>query len=510
MEEIKDSSRWWYRSDLSLLFGLALLKVVLPLPLLTRYGYHHDELYFIACGQHLSFGYVDHAPLVPWIAWLATTLFGQSLFFLRILSTLSGAAAVLFTGLLVKRVGGGRFAQVTACAAMIIAPVYLRANNMLCLPGFEPLFWVLGSYLLVRIVQENNPRLWLPLGVVLGLGLLNKHSMLFFAFGMVVGLLFTPLRKHFKSPWFYAGGAAALLLLVPNLVWQADNGWPTVHFLINLKSGVMSGISLLQFLAGQLLYLHPLNAVLWIAGLSFFLFTKAGKPYRVLGWLWLAVFLLLVITKSKIYYLSPAYPPLLAGGAIALERWVIRKARAWLKPVSLAVLILGGAAFMPIALPIFNIDTTESYIHGMTFGAFKNIYEVTKDLRGMFGWQKKVEAAANAYHRLPAEERQRCVILAAGYGNAGAVDYFGKDYNLPNAVSLSMTYWLWGLPDQPIDTVIGMGYQKETMEKIFDQVELAAAVELENVNPWEKPFPITICRQPKVPLSELWKRNRPW
>lgn len=510
MAEITKPYQSWYRSDLALLLGLAFLKILIHLPVLARYGYHHDELYFIACGQHLSFGYVDHAPLVPWIAWLATSLFGESLFALRILSTLSGAAAVCVTGLLVKRLGGGRFAQVTACVAMIIAPVYLRTGNMLCLPAFEPLFWVLACYLLVRIKQEDNPRLWLWVGLVVGLGLLNKHSMLFFGFGLVVAMLLTPMRKYFKSPWLYGAGGIILLIFLPNLIWQVSNGWPTFNFLINLKAGVMSGISTLQFLAGQLLYLHPFNAVLWISGLVFFLFTKAGKSYRVLGWIWLAVFILLVFTRSKIYYLAPAYPALLAGGGVVLERWVLRKSRVWLKPVIISILFIGGTAMAPLSLPIFNINTTEKYIHGVTFGAFKNIYEMTKDLRGMFGWQERVEAVAKVYNSLSPGEQERSVIFAAGYGNAGAVDYFGKAHGLPNAVSLSMTYWLWGVPEGPIDTVIGMGFSKETMDKLFEEVELAAEVELKNVNPWNSPFPVTVCRKPKYTLQHLWKKNRPW
>ena len=510
MTEINGTSHPWYKNDLIFLLSLALFKVLIHLPVLARYGYHHDELYFIACGQHLSFGYVDHAPLVPWIAYLSTTLFGESLFMLRIFSTLSGAAAIFITGLLVRRLGGSRFAQLAACTSMIIAPVYLRTGNMLCLPAFEPLFWVLAAYILVRIVQEDNPRLWLRLGFVVGLGLLNKHSILFFGFGLVVGLLLAPLRKYFKSPYLYAAGGIVILMFLPNLIWQVNNGWPTLSFLLNLKAGVMSGISALQFLAGQLLYLHPFNAVLWISGLIFFLFTKAGKQYRVLGWIWLAVFILLVFTKSKIYYLAPAYPLLLAGGGIALERWVLRMGKAWLKPAVLSLLLIGGIAMAPLSLPVFNINTTERYIHGVTFGAFKNIYELTKDLRGMFGWKERVEAVGKVYISLPQDEQKRTVIFAAGYGNAGAVDYFGKEFGLPNAVSLSMTYWLWGLPEGSIDTVISMGFRKKTMEKLFNEVELAVEVELKNVNPWNNPFPVTVCHKPKRPLREVWERNRPW
>ena len=510
MENHKSGTLAWYRNDLTVLAGLALFTLFVHLPVLTRYGYHHDELYFIACGRHLSVGYVDHAPLVPWIAWLSTTLFGESLFALRILATLSTAMTVFMVGLLVKRLGGGRFAQVVAGIGMIIAPVFLRTGNMLCLPAFEPLFWVLASYMVVRIIQENNPRLWLWVGIIVGAGMLNKHSMLFFGFGLVVGMLLTPMRKHFKSPWLYASGGVVLLMTLPNLIWQIIHGWPTLNFILNLKAGVMSGISALQFLAGQLLYLHPFNVVLWISGLVYFLFSKTGKSYRILGWIWVSVFILLLVTKSKIYYMAPAYAAIIAGGGMAVEKWALKKGKKWLKPAFISFLLIGGILLGPISVPYMDIDTTENYINAITFGQFKNIYELTADLRGMFGWEKRVKTVADVFNSLSPAEQKQTVIWAFGYGNAGAIDWYGKKYGLPNAVSLSMTYWLWGIPEGKGDIVIGMGIRKENIEHIFEQVETAAEVKLEHVNPWQTPFSVVVCRSPKSLLPEIWKKNRPW
>jgi 4-amino-4-deoxy-L-arabinose transferase-like glycosyltransferase len=497
------------RRDLTLIGGLAILKILIHLPVLTRYGYHHDELYFIACGQHLSFGYVDHAPLVPWIARLAEALFGQSLFGLRIFSVLAGAVAVLLTGLIVRRMGGGRFAQAMACLAMILAPVFLRAGNMLCLPAIEVLFWTLTFYLLLRIIQDDNARLWPWVGLVLGLGLLNKHSTLFLGFGLAVGLALTPLRKYFRSPWLYAAAGIALVLFLPNLIWQAGHGWPTLGFIINLRAGVMSRISPFQFLFGQLLYIGPLSAVLWIWGLLF-LFGRRGKPFRLLGWIWLSVFVLLLLSGSKIYYLSPAYPPLLAAGSVAVEGWIQRKARPWLKPVAMGLLLAAGAALAPLSLPMLSIERTESFVRTITFGKLQNIYELTGDLRGMFGWQERVDAVAEVYQSLTPEERKRTIIFAAGYENAGAVDLFGKALGLPRAYSLSMTYWMWGPPKEPFDTVICVGFSPETAGKIFNQVRVAAKLDLKNVNPWDTPFYVAVCRDPKVPFEKLWSMNRPW
>jgi hypothetical protein len=496
-------------ADLTLVGGLALFKILIHLPVLTRYGYHHDELYFIACGQHLSFGYVDHAPLVPWIARLAVALFGPSLVGLRIFSVLAGAAAVFLAGLIARRMGGGRFAQATACVGMIIAPVYLRAGNLLCLPAFEILFWTLTFYLLVLIIQEKNPRLWPWVGLVMGLGLLNKHSMLFLGFGLVVGLALTPLRRHFRSLSLFAAGGIALLFLVPNLIWQASHDWPTGGFLVDLRAGVMSRISPFQFLFGQLFYLGPLSAVLWIWGL-FFLFGRRGKPFRLFGWIWLIVFVLLLLSGSKIYYLAPAYPALLAAGSVAAERWIQKKGQPWLKPTVLVLLLVTGSALAPLSLPMLSIDRTENLVRTITFGSLKNIYELTGDLRGMFGWKERVDAVAEVYGSLTPDEKKQTIIFASGYGNAGAVDFLGKARGLPHACSFAMTYWIWGLPKEPFNTIIGVGFQPGAMEKIFNQVRVAVKLDLKNVNPGQTPFYVTLCRDPKVPMEEIRRKNRPW
>ncbi len=490
--------------------GMALIKLLIHLPVLHRYGFHHDELYFIACGDHLSFGYVDHAPLVPWIARLATTLFGESLFGLRIFATLAGALTIFLTGVLVARLGGGRYAQLLACVALLVAPVSLRTGNLLAIPSFEPLFWIACALVLVRIVNDDNPRLWPWFGLIAGFGLMNKHSMLFFGFGTAVGLLVIPqLRKHLRTPWPWVGGGVAMLVFLPNIVWQVQHGWPTAGFIRDLSENVMAGVSKLQFIVGQVLYLNPFAAFVWIWGLVF-LFTKRGKTYRVLGVIWVSVFLLLLATDSKIYYLSPAYPAIIAAGGLAIERWVAARNRERLKPVFLGLLILGGLVFSPLSLPYLSMQNTDRFVDTVTFGAFGNIYELTGDLHGMFGWPERVDAVADVWARIPDDERARTVILASDYGNAGAIDFLGRARGLPRSVCLDQTYWMWGLPEGPIDTVITSGFGTETLERIWDEVEVVRSVELENVNPSQTPHVVAICRKPKIPLDDLWARNRPW
>lgn len=498
------------RGDALFLGGFALFTLVLHLVYNRWYGYHHDEFYFLACGYHLAFGYVDHPPLTPWIARLSDELFGQSLIGLRFFPAVAGAAAVLLTGLLARRLGGSRFAQAVACTAFIIAPVFLRTGNVLAIPSFEPLFWVACAYLIVRIIQEDKPELWLAVGAVAGLGLMNKHTMAFFGVGLAVGLLLTPQRKQFLSPWLYAGGAIAFLIFLPNLIWQLQNDWPTVQFIRRLNEEVMSGISLPQFILGQLLYLHPFNAPIWIAGLIWLSRGEAGKPYRILGWIYVIVFVVLLLAKSKIYYLAPAYPAVLAAGGVAVARFVERKQTPWLRPVTLGALAVGGAALAPVALPVLDIETTDRYIDKVTFGALGNVYEITGDLHGQFGWQTRIQAVAEVYESLPPEEREHAVIFAPNYGLAGMVDYLGKDYGLPDAISGHMTYHLWGPGDGPFDTVIALNMRRESLEPVFEEVDMRAPVELEQVNPGQREFHIAVCRKPRVAIDKVWPELREW
>lgn len=486
---------------------LALLKIALHLPVLHRYGYHHDELYFLACGHHPAFGYVDHPPLVPWLAWLSESIFGPWLPGLRLSATLAGAATVFLTARLAQRLGGGSRAQLLAGVAVIVAPVYLRTGNLLSIPSFEPLVWVLAAHVLVRIVAEDRPKLWPLLGLVAGIGLLLKHSTLLLGLGVVVALALTPARRHLRSPWLYTGGGVALLVFLPNLLWQAAHGWPTVEFLGALNAQVIASIPPLLFLAGQFLYLNPATAPVWIAGLVFF-FRAEGRPFRVLGWLYLSTLIFLLLMKSKIYYLAPAYPPLLAGGGVALER-LARDPRRRLVPTAvLSLLLVAGALLAPLSLPVLPIDATDRYVRAFTFGAADKVYELTGDLHGMFAWRERVEAVAQVFDQLPRNEREKTAIFAGWYGPAAAIDHFGPALGLPRAYSGHMSYYLWGPPDRSFDTWLVVGVPPADLAPFFEEIRVGAEVELPHVNPWERSFVVLVCRRPKVDLREVWPRLR--
>ncbi|MEM9597080.1 MAG: glycosyltransferase family 39 protein [Acidobacteriota bacterium] len=490
--------------------ALAAIKLLMHLPFLGRFGYHHDELYFLACGQNLAWGYVDHPPLVPFLARLAHGLFGAWLPGLRLSATFAGVAAVALTVHLARRLGAGPFAQWCAGLAMLAAPVFVRTGNLLCIPAFEPLFWLGGAHLLVSVLRDDRPKLWLGLGAVAGLGLLNKHSMLFFGFGLVLALLATPHRRQLVSPWLWLGGAVAALVALPNLLWQVDNGWPTVEFLTRLNATTMDGISPWQFAFGQVMYMNFWTAPLWMTAVVAGLRGDPRRPERVFALMWVSIFLLLLTLGSKIYYLAPIYPILFAAGGGVLERFMAHSRLTWPKPAYLSALVLAILSFAPLSLPMLSIDATDRYASALTLGAFDNAYELTGDLHGQFGWPERADAVVEVYRSLTPEEQDAAYVITSWYGPAGALDYFGRPQGLPPVYSGHMSYHLWGPPPEPTGPVIAFDIDMEELVLWFESVEVVRTVEIPEANPWNREMEITICRGPKVDWLELWPKVRNW
>jgi hypothetical protein len=506
-------SRKAFFSGTALIIYLAVFKLLLHLSLNGYYGYQRDELYFIACGNRLALGYVDVGPLAMWLGRLSREVLGESLFALRFFSAVAGSLTVLLAGLLARELGGGRFAQGLASLTVVIAPAWLMAGNILSLASFEPLFWTLCAYILVRIIKAGlsdaarpagASRLWIAFGVVAGFGLLNKPSMAFFGLGVVVGLLLTPNRRYFTDKWLYLGGLTAFVIVSPNLYWQAAHGWPTLEFLVDMNKHVMSRISRIEFVAGQIVYMHPFNLPIWVSGLCWLLFSKQGKPYRPLGWVYVTVFVLLIAAKSKIYYLAPAYPMLLAAGTVAVEVVAHRRNRRWMRFAVPLALAAGGLVTAPVGLPLLPIEKLDSYVTAVTGGILKNAYEVTGTFHDMFGWENQVATVAKIYHGLPPEDQSRCIIFAGNFGQAGAIDFYGKKYGLPAVASIHQNYYFWGPPETSGDVAIVLGVRMDDLRNFFYDIRLAATIPCTECVSYENNVPVYVCRDPTISLKDAW------
>src|SRR5579863_5473986 len=276
-----------------MLLALACCKLLIQLAGINHYGFFRDELYYIACGQHLAWGYVDQPPLIAFVAWLARHVFGTSLFASRLLPVLAGAAVVYATGCVAAELGGGLFAQFLAATAILFAPAYIAFDSFLSMNAFEPLFWLLCAWIAIRIVKGASPRLWLLFGALAGLGLENKHSMLVFGFALVGGLLLSDQAQLFRSKWIWIGAALALAIFLPNLIWESRNGWPQIEVVRNAQQFKNQAITPLQFVFEQILFMQPLALPVWLAGLVWLFASREGKRFRFLGWSYLFVLAIL-------------------------------------------------------------------------------------------------------------------------------------------------------------------------------------------------------------------------
>ncbi|MBI1749570.1 MAG: glycosyltransferase family 39 protein [Acidobacteria bacterium] len=498
-----------------ILIGLAAFKLFLHFYVntFTAYGFFRDELYFLACGEHLAWGYVDQPPLVAVVAWATRALLGDSLFAIRFFPAVAGALRLIVVGLMARELGGGRFAQVIAALTVLVSAVYLAHDSFLSMNTFEQLLWTLAAYLLVVILKRDEPRLWIPFGAVVGLGLLNKYSMFFFGAALVVALVLTPARKYFRSRWLYAGGAFALLIALPNLAWQYQHGWPQLELLRNADAMKNAPFAVATFLFGSVLQMNPHNIPIWLAGVCFFLFMRDGKPYRALGWQFLAVVGLLILGRGKPYYLAPAYPPLLAAGALVCERFFNARRWNWAKPALVVFLLIGGVMIAPFGLPILPVETFIRYKNAL---GVKEI-ETERHRKGplpqfyadMHGWPEMVAEVAKVYNSLPLLERGRTAIYCNNYGEAGAIDFFGPVYSLPKAISGHNNYWLWGPGKSKAEIVITVGEPREDVEKSFEQVEEAGKINHPYAMPYENGSPIYIARKPKFSsIKEIWPRTK--
>jgi len=390
--------------------------------------------------------------------------------------------------------------------------------------ALEPLFWTGCAFALLRMIKTQNPRWWLAFGAMAGLGLENKYSIAVFAFALLAGLLLTPQRKLLFTPWLFAGGGVALLIFLPNLLWNLQHHWPFLELMRNIRaSGRDVVLSPLAFLGQQILIMSPLSLPFWLAGLLlFFLFWQEPKAYRVFGWAFLITIGFFLLAHGKNYYSAPAYPIVLAAGGLAAElllRTPHLQSRSALRR-SLQVgcflwLILGIALLLPVALPVLPVDAYLRYQEHLPFEVPRSEHghmgaALPQHYADEFGWPEMVAAVARVYHSLPAEEQRKTAILADNYGEAGAIDFFGAQYGLPKAISPHQNYFLWGPRGYTGEIMILVGSGRiDEARNFFQSVEPVASLNSPYAIPYEN-RPILLGRGLKQNLQQLWPNLKKW
>jgi hypothetical protein len=486
---------------------LGLSKLLLHLFTNGNYGYFRDELYYMAAGERLDLGYVDFPPFVALVTAFTRLLLGDSLVALRFFPALAGALVVVLAGLMARELGGGRFAQGLAALATFVAPNFLVMGTFISMDAFDQLFWVSASYVLLLILKRNQPRLWVVFGLVAGLGLLTKLTMLSFGFAVFVALLLTPARRHLLTPWPWVGGVTASLFLLPYLLWQVGHGWPTLEFWAEYGEKV-DPASPIEFLVEQVVTMQPLTLPLWLAGLYYYLFSGDGRTFRPLGWIYVILFVIFAVQNAKFYFLAPAYPMLFAAGAATIERLVRRRNLSWLKPAYVVVLLVSGIALAPMVVPILPVETLASLTGAGGDAGIKQERreegQLPQHFADRFGWENMAATVARVYDSLPAEDRSKTCIFTTNYGEAGAIDFFGPKYGLPNAISGHNSYYIWGPGGCDGEVVVSVGLPRERLLAVYGDVEQADTIRCEYCMPDEDNLPVYVCRDPTASLEELW------
>jgi hypothetical protein len=505
----------WFASDTAAASLLAAIAIALQLATNGRYGYFRDELYYLALSHHLAWGYVDLAPMSPLVACIGRALFGESLHAIRLLPALAQGAEILLTGLITRELGGKRFAVFLACLAVLVAPVILNNASRFSMNPFEPLFWMGAIYFLLLAINRGQPHLLVWVGVLVGLGIENKHSTAFFLIALLVGLLVTSERRLFRSKWLWIAAGIIVLLCLPNLIWQYRHGFATWVDLSNVKK-THKNVELppLPFLKEQFMMLLPFNALVWIAGLGFLLFHGEGKRYRVLGATYLAFLAMMMALYAKNYYLAPIYPMLFAAGGVFWQKAIESRAGLrWVKRSLPLVLVISGAVAIPLVLPILPPDRIAPYMQALGVGMTRTENGMSSNLpqhfADEFGWPEMVAKVAQVYRALPAEERANTAILAGNYGSAGAIDFFGPADGLPPSISAHQNYYYWGFRQYTGESLIMLNWQLEDAQYWCRNVEEGPKVGDPYSMGWEH-YTILICHGLKKPLGEAWPHFKVW
>jgi hypothetical protein len=470
----------------------------------------------MSCGDHLAWGYVDQPPLIPFLIHICRAVLGDSLRSIRFIPALASSLLIVQTGLIVRELGGKRYALLLSAITILIAPMYLSNGSLLGTNCLEPNLWMACAYFVILAIKRNNSKYWLWVGVFAGIGLEEKYSIAFFVFGIVVGLLLTEPRRTLMNKWIWLGGLAAFLIFLPNLLWNVHYHWPFRELMRNIRAdGRDVVLPVGQYFFQQAFLIHPLTAPIWIAGLLALLFSARLKPYRLLGWSYLVCYSIFFALHGKNYYLAPIYPMLLAAGAVVLETALDRPRVRWLKPAIFVVLLASGIHLAPMVVPVMSPDKFIAYMHYLPMKppvmehAHARVV-LPQWYSDQFGWNEIVAETAVAWNQLSPIERSNCGIFGQDYGQAGAIDFLGRGYGLPSALSGDRTYFLWGPRGYSGNCLIVLGDTRQKLESLFREVQF---VGLSADNPYalEKQIPVFICRGAKFgTLAQAWPRLKHW
>jgi hypothetical protein len=479
------------------------------------YGYFIDEFYYIACANNPAAGYVDHPPLAPLSLTVIQFLFGSSIFVIRILPALAESAGVFYTGILAKEIGGGKFAQILAACAMAASPTIITFGQFYSMNAFEPLLAVLLMLYAIKMIKENNARRWIVLGIIMGIGMMNKHTFGVFIIAFVLSLILAGKWKLIFNKWFLIGSLLALIIFIPNIIWQIVNDFPSLEFYRNINSDKNVPTPPGAFIIGQIMGMSPSTVPIWIAGFLFLVFSKSVKEFKFLGILFITLFLFMLLSGiSRSDRLAFAYPAAFAGGAIFYEQLFLKYKLRWAKVVLIFFIFSGLAISLPLVLPYFSYETViarTEFIQYNTELERGNKPLLPQILADKIGWEERFNLVYSAYQSLSDEDKKQTIVAAGNYGQAGALELYGKDKNFPPVVCGHNTYYFWSKSRLKGNILLKLGHDNEYhgLSERFTMVDVYPEVYTNKyVTSHENNLRVFICRGPLIPYSQMLEEGK--
>jgi len=486
------------KKHLSIILTLSIVKLVIQWFGNQNYGFHRDELLHLSVSEHLTWGFMEFPPLIALIGKISYWLFDYALSGVRLFPTLAGVAILILCCLIAIELGGKSKAVLLSGICVLAFLPFYRNHTLFQPVAFDQLFWTLGFYFIIKFINTEDKKFLILLGISLGLGLMNKYTIVVWALGLFIGLFFYQKGKLFKDKWLYISGLFSILIFLPNIIWQAQNNFPILRHLQALNESQLDALNPMAFGLAQLDF--PFTLIISLLGLVALLIDKNLNRYRAIGVAVIVTFSTMWLLNSKAYYVFAIYPVLFASGSVKAAS-LLSKKPIWIYVI--AVIVLAPSIyFIPKLTPILPIEQFVAYSE---LKSEDGRIELTGDYADMFGWEEQVALIDSVYQSLSTEEQDNCVLWAENYGEAGALKILGNKYNLPNPISRHGSFWTWGFGNKDAEVWISLGNERPSVEHVFQEVELVKIVTHKYAIGEENGIPVFICRNPRIDIEQWWK-----
>jgi len=500
-------SRYWI---VSIMFIVA--KLSLHFFTNTNYELHRDEMLYFNMADHLSTGYATVPPVIGLLAFIVKSIFGYSVFGIRFIPALLGAVSLFIIAKIVRELGGGILALIIASSAFIFSTGFLLFDTLFTPNVVEQFFWLLTTYFIFRMVSQNNPKLWIPIGILLGLSFLTKYSVLYYILGFFVTMQFSDHRKLFNSRYFYYSIVIGIVIILPNLLWQYKNGWPVFYHMSELKRTQMVNLTYTDYFV-DIFSLNMASTIIWVTGLVSLIFIKKERESQYVGIASLLIMLLFLFSKGKGYYILGLIPFLFAFGGYILEKY-LKDRFVYINYFILLITLSFSLAALPFGLPLLSFEKLSRYIaktdHLIIYPFYRwedgKIHNISQAYSDMTGWKELAGIVGKTYSGLSKEEQSGCIIyVESNYGDAAAINFYGKKYNLPDAVTFLESYVIWAPDTIPKGPFIYINRELGDIDKLFKNVVKAGTVN--NSYFRENGLLVYLCNDPAVNVQEVYRQK---